>query len=66
MLSPRSRLNSEPSYTSDRPAMSRTESDRYVRQYRQQDGYISFPDFEKFCQTESPYVQQEQQTDVKA
>lgn len=36
MLSPRSRLNSEPSYSSDRPAMSRTESDRYVRQYRQQ------------------------------
>lgn len=84
MLSPRSRLNSEPSYSSDRPAMSRTESDRYVRQYRQQgkhtqtrlistatsnitlDGYISFPDFEKFCQTESPYGQQDQQADVKA
>ncbi|USP75828.1 hypothetical protein yc1106_03102 [Curvularia clavata] len=83
MLSPRSRLNSEPSYSSDRPAMSRTESDRYVRQYRQQgthtrrssplatsdiapDGYISFPDFEKFCQNESPYGQQDQQADVKA
>lgn len=30
------------------------------------DGYISFPDFEKFCQSESPYGQQEQQSDVKA
>lgn len=40
MLSPRSRLNSEPSYPSDRPAMSRTESDRYVRQYRQQGKHI--------------------------
>jgi len=42
--------------------MSRTESDRYVRQYRQQDGYISFPDFEKFCQNQDIYGQQEQTT----
>ncbi|RMZ73198.1 hypothetical protein GMOD_00009005 [Pyrenophora seminiperda CCB06] len=62
MLAPRSRLNSEPAYSAERPAMSRTESDRYVRQYRQQDGYISFPDFEKFCQTQDVYAQQEQTT----
>jgi hypothetical protein len=28
------------------------------------DGYISFPDFEKFCQNQNPYGQQER-SDVK-
>ncbi|CAI9635676.1 unnamed protein product [Alternaria burnsii] len=65
MLTPRSRLQSEPAYSSERPSMSRTESDRYVRQYRQQDGYISFPDFEKFCQNQNPYGEQQQQADVR-
>ncbi|KAK7189990.1 hypothetical protein PSPO01_03711 [Paraphaeosphaeria sporulosa] len=41
----------------DRPAVWRSESARYVHQYRQQDGYISFPDFEKFCQSQNPYQQ---------
>jgi hypothetical protein len=74
MLSPVTRVNSGPTYSSDRPVVSRTESERYVRQYRQQgkhyisikfkykanialDGYISFPDFEKFCQSQNPYDQ---------
>ncbi|KAH7122702.1 hypothetical protein B0J11DRAFT_436749 [Dendryphion nanum] len=41
-------MQSSPVYTPERPQVWRSESDRYVRQYRQQDGYISFPDFEKF------------------
>ncbi|KAF2742241.1 hypothetical protein M011DRAFT_481844 [Sporormia fimetaria CBS 119925] len=41
--------SSDPRYTPERPAMWRSESARYVRQYRQQDGYVSFPEFEKFA-----------------
>ncbi|KAF2184687.1 hypothetical protein K469DRAFT_499519, partial [Zopfia rhizophila CBS 207.26] len=51
-------MHSSPQYTPERPNMWRSESARYVRQYRQQDGYISFPDFEKFCQTQNPYDNQ--------
>jgi hypothetical protein len=47
------------SYSPERPFMWRSESDRYVRQYRQQDGYISFPDYERFCQGQSPYETRE-------
>lgn len=55
----------------ERPVVWRSESARYVTQYRQQgkhisvvpvsfervsngvlDGYISFPDYEKFCQSQ--------------
>lgn len=36
MPSPESRMHQSPAYSSQRPAVSRTESDRYVRQYRQQ------------------------------
>ncbi|KAF2446213.1 hypothetical protein P171DRAFT_357675 [Karstenula rhodostoma CBS 690.94] len=58
MSSPEERMHSSPMYSTDRPAMWRSESARYVHQYRQQDGYISFPDFEKFCQSQNPYQQQ--------
>jgi hypothetical protein len=51
MVSPQS------SYSTGRPVVWRSESDRYVTQYRQQDGYISFPDYEKFCQTQYQYDQ---------
>ncbi|KAF2823632.1 hypothetical protein CC86DRAFT_57726 [Ophiobolus disseminans] len=44
-----STYHSSPTYSPERPAVWRSESDRYVGQYRQQDGYISFPDFENFC-----------------
>jgi hypothetical protein len=47
------------SYSPERPFMWRSESDRYVRQYKQQDGYISFPDYERFCQGQSPYETRE-------
>ncbi|KAF2272301.1 uncharacterized protein EI97DRAFT_462085 [Westerdykella ornata] len=47
-------MHSSPLYTPERPGVWRTESARYVRQHRQQDGYVSFPDFEKFCQSPSP------------
>jgi hypothetical protein len=45
MLSPVSRVHSlsGSTYSSERPAMSRTESDRYVRQYRQQGKHIALP-----------------------
>ncbi|KAF2637847.1 hypothetical protein P280DRAFT_97978 [Massarina eburnea CBS 473.64] len=46
---------------SERPGMWRSESARYVQQHRQQDGYISFPDFEKFCQQQNPYESQERE-----
>ncbi|KAF2731217.1 hypothetical protein EJ04DRAFT_443510 [Polyplosphaeria fusca] len=46
------------SYSTERPSVWRSESARYVRQYRQQDGYISFPDFEKFCESQNPYESQ--------
>ncbi|KAH7386976.1 hypothetical protein DE146DRAFT_188899 [Phaeosphaeria sp. MPI-PUGE-AT-0046c] len=49
----------------ERPAVWRSESDRYVRQYRQQDGYISFPDFEQFCQSQNGYDQRREQSAVK-
>lgn len=29
------------------------------------DGYISFPDFEKFCQTQNPYEQHHSHTAVE-
>ena len=29
------------------------------------DGYISFPDFEKFCQSQNPYDQHREHTAVK-
>ncbi|KAF2659001.1 hypothetical protein K491DRAFT_675933 [Lophiostoma macrostomum CBS 122681] len=48
-------MHSSPLYSPERPSVWRSESARYVRQYRQQDGYISFPDFEKFCQSQNPY-----------
>ncbi|OAG05761.1 uncharacterized protein CC84DRAFT_1092259 [Paraphaeosphaeria sporulosa] len=57
MSSPEERMHSSPMYSPDRPAVWRSESARYVHQYRQQDGYISFPDFEKFCQSQNPYQQ---------
>lgn len=63
--SPELRMHSTPAYSYERPTVSRTESERYVRQYRKQDGYISFPDFEKFCQTENPYDQHNQNNAVK-
>ncbi|KZM21836.1 uncharacterized protein EKO05_0003125 [Ascochyta rabiei] len=50
MVSPESRMHS--SHSMERPIVWRSESDRYVTQYRQQDGYISFPDYEKFCQSQ--------------
>ncbi|KAF2474359.1 uncharacterized protein BDR25DRAFT_216502 [Lindgomyces ingoldianus] len=50
--------HSSPLYTPERPAVWRSESARYVRQYKKQDGYISFPDFEKFCATQNPYESQ--------
>ena len=69
MASPETRLHS--SHSMERPVVWRSESDRYVTQYRQQgkrisvmtvslehisnvvsDGYISFPDYEKFCQSQ--------------
>lgn len=73
MASPESRMHS--SYSVERPVVWRSESDRYVTQYRQQgkhvshrskscnranavsDGYISFPDYEKFCQSQYQYDQ---------
>ncbi|KAF2715278.1 hypothetical protein K504DRAFT_367508 [Pleomassaria siparia CBS 279.74] len=51
-------IHSTPSYSPERPAVWRSESAHYVRQYKQQDGYISFPDFEKFCDNQSPYNNQ--------
>ncbi|KAH8725212.1 hypothetical protein GQ44DRAFT_616105 [Phaeosphaeriaceae sp. PMI808] len=59
--------HSNATYSSERPTVSRTESDRYVRQYRQQDGYISFPDFEKFCQGQGQnhYEQHREHTAVR-
>ncbi|KAF2999368.1 hypothetical protein E8E13_006269 [Curvularia kusanoi] len=50
IASPESRMH--PSYSMERPTVWRSESDRYVHQYRKQDGYISFPDYEKFCQSQ--------------
>ncbi|OCK81275.1 hypothetical protein K432DRAFT_295881 [Lepidopterella palustris CBS 459.81] len=38
-----------------RPAMFRQDSTRHWSTHRQQDGYISFPDFEKFCQNRDDY-----------
>ncbi|PVI02764.1 hypothetical protein DM02DRAFT_522222 [Periconia macrospinosa] len=56
MVSPNaSEMRSSPVSSPDRPGVWRSESARYVHQYRQQDGYISFPDFEKFCQQQNPY-----------
>jgi hypothetical protein len=74
MASPETRLHS--SHSMERPVVWRSESDRYVTQYRQQskhiiittvsldtvsdivsDGYISFPDYEKFCQDQNQYDQ---------
>jgi hypothetical protein len=55
MSSPESRIHS--SYSMERPVVCRSESDRYVMQYRQQDGYISFPDYEQFCQSQYQYDQ---------
>ncbi|KAF2205810.1 hypothetical protein GQ43DRAFT_361549 [Delitschia confertaspora ATCC 74209] len=56
-------MRSSPLYSShdQRPALWRSESARYSSQQRQQEGYISFPDFEKFCQGQSPYADQRQQ-----
>ncbi|KAF1839051.1 hypothetical protein BDW02DRAFT_618181 [Decorospora gaudefroyi] len=65
MLSPVTRTHSASAHVPERPTMSRTESERYVRQYRQQDGYISFPDFEKFCESQNPYDQHRQHSTVK-
>ncbi|KAF1947106.1 hypothetical protein EJ02DRAFT_462044 [Clathrospora elynae] len=65
MLSPVTSVHSGHSYSSARPTVSRTESERYVRQYRQQDGYISFPDFEKFCQNQNSYDRHHQNSAVK-
>ncbi|KAF2012880.1 hypothetical protein BU24DRAFT_260719 [Aaosphaeria arxii CBS 175.79] len=48
-------METNPLYSPERPAVWRSESDRYVQQYRKQDGYISFPDFEKFCESQNPY-----------
>ncbi|KAF2680158.1 hypothetical protein K458DRAFT_312644 [Lentithecium fluviatile CBS 122367] len=53
-----SEMHSSPVYSPERPAMWRSESARYVHQQRQQDGYISFPDFEKFCESQNPYENQ--------
>jgi hypothetical protein len=81
MSSPTTRpaeMHSSPMYSPERPAVWRSESARYVRQYREQgkhpslmtsnweleiahttpDGYISFPDFEKFGPSPSPYDNQ--------
>ncbi|OAL51067.1 hypothetical protein IQ07DRAFT_410090 [Pyrenochaeta sp. DS3sAY3a] len=65
MPSPESRMHSSPTYAQQRPTVWRSESDRYVRQYKQQDGYISFPDFEKFCQSQNPYDQHREHSAVK-
>ncbi|KAF2795290.1 hypothetical protein K505DRAFT_240182 [Melanomma pulvis-pyrius CBS 109.77] len=51
-------MHSSPMYSPERPAIWRSESARYVRQYRQQDGYISFPDFERFCENQNTYDNQ--------
>ncbi|ORX91190.1 hypothetical protein BCR34DRAFT_501596 [Clohesyomyces aquaticus] len=56
--SPSTEMHTNPLYTPERPQAWRTESARYVRQYKKQDGYISFPDFEKFCATQNPYDNQ--------
>ncbi|KAJ4302996.1 hypothetical protein N0V90_001887 [Kalmusia sp. IMI 367209] len=61
MPSPDVRMHSTPMYSPERPAVWRSESARYVHQYRQQDGYISFPDFEKFCQSQNPYQNQQRE-----
>ncbi|KAF1971753.1 hypothetical protein BU23DRAFT_469742 [Bimuria novae-zelandiae CBS 107.79] len=53
-----------PMYSPDRPAVWRSESARYVHQYRQQDGYISFPDFEKFCQSQNPYQRDQRENNA--
>lgn len=79
-------MHSSPLYSQERPSVWRSESARYVRQYRQQgmhfpkhisdpklhntdidpDGYISFPDFEKFCEAQNPYeTQHREHTAVK-
>ncbi|KAF1362181.1 hypothetical protein EJ07DRAFT_108274 [Lizonia empirigonia] len=50
IASPETRMHS--SQPMERPVVWRSESDRYVTQYRKQDGYISFPDYEKFCQSQ--------------
>lgn len=80
--SPEARMHLTPTYSSDRPKIWRTESDRYVRQYRQQgmhhrhqpeqhdanmdsDGYISFPDFERFRESQNSYDQHRDHTAVK-
>ncbi|CAO2649483.1 Nn.00g068680.m01.CDS01 [Neocucurbitaria sp. VM-36] len=65
MPSPESRMQSSPTYSSERPKVWRSESERYVRQYRKQDGYISFPDFEKFCESQNAYDQHHEHTAVK-
>ncbi|KAF2026658.1 hypothetical protein EK21DRAFT_73685 [Setomelanomma holmii] len=57
--------HSSPTYSSERPTVWRSESDRYVRQYRQQDGYVSFPDFEKFCESQNSYEQHREHIAVK-
>ncbi|KAL5121616.1 hypothetical protein ACEQ8H_000302 [Pleosporales sp. CAS-2024a] len=56
-----SAYSGSPASSYERPSVWRTETDRYVTQYRQQDGYISFPDFEKFCQTQNTYHQHRDQ-----
>ncbi|KAF1953173.1 hypothetical protein CC80DRAFT_507368 [Byssothecium circinans] len=64
MVTPDSRtaeMHSSPHYSPERPGVWRSESARYVRQYRQQDGYISFPDFERFCQQQNPYERERQE-----
>ncbi|KAF1998868.1 hypothetical protein P154DRAFT_577487 [Amniculicola lignicola CBS 123094] len=64
--SPTSRPIDSPLYASERPAVWRSESARYVSQSRQHDGYISFPDFEKFCEYQNPYdAHQREHTAVK-
>ncbi|KAL6708173.1 hypothetical protein ACN47E_003357 [Coniothyrium glycines] len=59
--SPETRMHPTPQCSTGRPAVWTSESERYVSQYKQQDGYISFPDFEKFCESQNPYDQQQQQ-----
>lgn len=63
--SPEMRMQSTPAYPCERPTVSRTESERYVRQNRQQDGYISFPDFENFRQGHIDYNQHQKQNAVE-
>ncbi|KAF2802645.1 uncharacterized protein BDZ99DRAFT_201500 [Mytilinidion resinicola] len=51
-----------PLYEKDgRPMIWRHDSARHFHRHQSQDGYISFPDFEKFCQTQEYQTRDEHQ-----